>query len=127
VLGIADPRSIPRIVVHGADTFDSCYPTRVARHGTLLTRNGPLHIGQGKYKRQFVPIDEQLDAEIDAEINGGGGGGGGGPLEGVTRAYLHHLRVMKEPLYDMLASMHNLRYMTRLMAELRGRILRDEV
>ena len=46
---------------------------------------------------------------------------------GVSRAYLHHLRRMREPLYETLASMHNVRFMTHLMGELRQRILNDEI
>ena len=111
VLGIADPESVQRGVPLGADTFDSCFPTRVARHGTLLTSRGPLHIGQGKYRRQNARVDDALPAA---------------PWE-CTRAYLHHLRRMKEPLYDTLASMHNIRFMCTLMARAREQILNDEL
>ena len=45
----------------------------------------------------------------------------------VSRAYLHHLFRMKEPLYATLASMHNVAHMTTLMAELRQAILADEL
>ena len=115
VLGIADPESVLRAVPSGADTFDSCFPTRVARHGTLLTREGPLHIGQGKYKSQHTPIDPsspQADTDLDF---------------GASRAYLHHLYKQKEPLFNTLASMHNIRFMTRRMAEIRERILADDL
>ena len=44
LLGIADERSILAAVPLGVDTFDSCFPTRLARHGTLLTKNGKLHV-----------------------------------------------------------------------------------
>lgn len=116
ILGIADPYSVQRGVVHGADTFDSCFPTRIARHGTLLTRDGPLHIGQGKYRSQFGPVDPTLGWDHD-DPN----------WSGMSRAYLHHLRRMKEPLYDSLASMHNIRFMHTIMAETRERILADEI
>jgi queuine tRNA-ribosyltransferase len=33
-----------QLVTHGCDTFDSCYPTRVGRHGTMLTDDGPLRV-----------------------------------------------------------------------------------
>ena len=90
-------------------------PAGVARHGTLLTRDGPLHISQGKYRAQHGPIDETLPwAEGEAE-------------GGVSRAYMHHLCRMKEPLYDTLASMHNVRFMCQLMAEKRQSILNDEL
>ena len=44
-----------------------------------------------------------------------------------TRAYLHHLCRMHEPLFETLASMHNVAFMTRLMARQRERILNDEI
>lgn len=34
----------PQLVTYGCDTFDSCYPTRVGRHGTMLTKDGPLRV-----------------------------------------------------------------------------------
>lgn len=110
LLGIADPGSVAAAAPLGIDTFDSCFPTRIARHGTLLTRNGPLHIGQGKYKKDWSPIDPTMSPSVDC-----------------SRAYLHHLRRMHEPLYDTLASIHNIQYMTQLMAELRARILADDL
>ena len=113
ILGIADPRSVMEGVRHGADTFDSCFPTRVARHGSLLTRDGTLHIRQGKYKRQFGPVDPTMPwAEQD---------------DPVSRAYLHHLKAAHEPLFETLASMHNVRFMNTIMAEMREQILNDDL
>ncbi len=108
--GIADPESVRGAVPFGIDTFDSCFPTRVARHGTLLTRRGNLHIGSGKYRRDFGPIDPDGPRTLDC-----------------SRAYLHHLRKMKEPLYETLASLHNVMHMNQIMAELRQQICADEV
>jgi queuine tRNA-ribosyltransferase len=111
ILGIADPQSVLAAAPLGADTFDSCFPTRVARHGTLLTREGPLHIRSAKYRSQHTPVDPAMP-----------------PTEWDTsRAYMHHLYRHKEPLYDTLASMHNVRYMNRLMADIRARILADDL
>lgn len=113
ILGIADPESVLRNVPHGADTFDSCFPTRVARHGTLLTREGNLNIGQGKYRNQHGPIDPTVPAgSLDCDV---------------SRAYMHHLYKQREPLFETLASMHNLRHMCNLMAEVRERILADDL
>merc|ERR1712060_83624 len=92
LLGIADPGSIAAAVPLGIDTFDSCFPTRIARHGTLLTSEGNLHIKQGKYRNDFGPIDKLL------------------PTLECSRAYLHHLYRMKEPLFATLASLHNIRF-----------------
>ena len=117
ILGIADPASIEHGVASGADTFDSCFPTRVARHGTLLTRDGPLHIRQGKYKRQMGPIDPTMPWVESGDP----------AWSCMTRAYMHHLNRMHEPLFDTLASMWNVKYMTNLMAETRERILADDL
>ena len=84
-------------------------PSRNARHGTLNTRAGKIHIGQGKYKSDFGPIDPTLETI------------------GHSRAYLHHLYRVKEPLFTMLASQHNLQYMGALVAELREQIAADEI
>ncbi|KAL7525830.1 hypothetical protein ACHAXR_001179, partial [Thalassiosira sp. AJA248-18] len=60
LLGIADEPSILGAVKNGIDTMDSCYPTRLARHGTLLSREGKVHIKSGRYSRQYgVPIDPE--------------------------------------------------------------------
>ena len=109
LLGIADPSSVAAAAPFGIDTFDSCYPTQIARHGTLLTREGPVHIKQGKYKRDWGPIDPMLHT-VDA-----------------SRAYLHHLARMREPLFDVLASLHNVYLMNLLFAEMRERILADDL
>lgn len=109
LLGIADEASVRGAVALGVDTFDSCLPTRNARHGTLNTRAGKIHIGQGKYKSDFGPIDPTLETI------------------GHSRAYLHHLFRVKEPLFTMLASQHNLQYMGALVAELREQIAADEI
>ena len=112
VLGIADPASVLKGVPLGVDTFDSCFPTRVGRHGTLLTRDGPLNLKSASYRRDFGPVDPRMPHTLPGEV---------------SRAYLHHLFRMKEPLYATLASMHNVAHMTTLMAELRQAILADEL
>ena len=75
----------------------------------MLTRDGKVHIGQGKYRKDFGPIDPTLETI------------------GYSRAYLHHLYRVHEPLFTMLASQHNLHYMGALVAELRERIAADDI
>ena len=55
LLGVADERGVPPSVALGVDTFDSCYPTRLGRHGTLLTPRGRLKIGQKQYRDMHAP------------------------------------------------------------------------
>ena len=109
LLGIADPSSVADGVPLGVDTFDSCYPTRVARHGNLFTRDGGINIKSTRHQADYGPVDPAV------------------PTVQCSRAYLHHLFRMKEPLYTTLASMHNVAFMNALMAELRQRVLADEI
>jgi queuine tRNA-ribosyltransferase len=100
----------------GIDTFDSCFPTRLARHGTLLTSenaSGRLHIKSKKYSRQYgVPLDEGCECFACRTHD---------------RAYMHHLIRAKEPLFLELATRHNIAYMNRYMAKLREDIMNDRV
>ena len=109
LLGIADPESVPGVVARGVDTFDSCYPTRVARHGNLMTTRGMLKLTQTSHSTDFGPIDAEC------------------PSIPHSRAYLHHLLKAREPLYFSLASLHNLIFMNTTMQRVREKILRDEI
>jgi queuine tRNA-ribosyltransferase len=109
LLGIADPDSAAAVVPFGVDTMDSCNPTRIARHGTLLCAGGSLKISQVKYKADFGPIDPTRQTIPH------------------TRAYLHHLFKQHELLFMTLASQHNMIFMHQLMSELRQKILNDEI
>ena len=93
----------------GIDTMDSCNPTRIARHGLLLGRDGPIKIKQLKHAKDYGPIDSAV------------------PTISHSRAYLHHLFKQHEPLYMTLASQHNLIFMHKLLADMRQKILNDEL
>ena len=114
LLGIADESSILSAAEHGIDTFDSCYPTRVARHGTLLTRKGKVNISSGKkYSKAYgVPIDDECNCST---------------CQHYDLAYLWHLYKAKEPLFMQLAAVHNIHYMNDLMANVRQDILDDKI
>lgn len=110
LLGIADVESIQGSVPFGVDTFDSCFPTRLGRHGTLLTKRfGRLQIRQGKWKNVFEPPDWE------------------GGLQGHTLAYLHHLFKANEPIAATLLTLHNLHFMAEFMESIRAKILNDEI
>lgn len=113
LLGIADEPSILGAVKNGIDTMDSCYPTRLSRHGTLLSREGKVHIKSGRYSRQFgVPIDPQCQCSTCQQYD---------------RPYLWHLFKAKEPVFMQLATIHNLQYMNNLMKEQRKLILEGKI
>jgi len=113
LLGIADEESVAAAVSLGVDTMDSCYPTRLGRHGTLLTRQGLLRIKRGAHVRSYgIKIDEECYCETCRHYD---------------RAYLNHLFRADEPLAVMLATQHNIQFMSDLMARMRMDILSDRI
>lgn len=106
LLGIADLKSIERCVAHGVDTFDSAFPSRNGRHGSLLTEHGTMRVGSRKYRDCHEPVSKYL------------------PYSG---AYLHHLVKAKEPIAASLFTQHNLCFMQDYMRGVRERILNDEL
>jgi queuine tRNA-ribosyltransferase len=114
LLGIADEESILGAVGHGIDTFDSCYPTKVARHGTLLSRTGKVNIASGvKHSKAYgIPIDDECKCSTCRHYD---------------RAYLWHLFKAKEPLFMQLSAIHNIQYMNDLMKQQRQDILDGKI
>lgn len=110
LLGIGDLSSLMELIPLGIDTFDSSYPTKAARHGLLLTRQGGLKIEQKKYSMQFEPIEKECSCYT---------------CQHYSLAYLHHLFKAKELTALSLATIHNLHFMVKTMAECRKRILED--
>ena len=100
LLGIADIPSLALAVPLGIDTFDSAYPTRSARHGSLFTHQGNIQISKTIFKEDFTPIEE---------------GCGCHTCRTTTRAYLHHLFKAHELSALTLATIHNLYFMISLM------------
>lgn len=108
LLGIGEPEDILEGIKNGADTFDCVTPTRMARNGTLLTKNGRLNILNAQYREDFTPIEE---------------GCGCYTCQHYTRAYLAHLFRAKEMLAGTLASVHNLYFLIHLTEQIRNDIL----
>ncbi len=113
LLGIADEESIRNAIPLGIDTLDSCYPTRLGRHGTVLTRQGLLRIKRGAYSRSFgVPLDSECKCKT---------------CQHYDRAYLWHLFKANEPIAVTLAAQHNIHYMSDLMAGIRRDIIDGKI
>lgn len=111
LLGIGDPASLHDTIALGIDTFDSSHPTKCARHGLLFTKNGGIKITQSIYKTMTQPVDESCECLMCIHY---------------SAAYIHHLFKAKEFTGPMLATIHNLFFMTRLMRTYRERILHDD-
>ena len=84
--------------------FDCVLPTRVARNGALFTKYGRVNIGNRRFSDQAGPLED--DCDCYACLN-------------YSAAYLWHLFKSKEILGLRLATVHNLRFLQRLMTRMR--------
>jgi len=112
LLGIGDLESLEQCVPLGIDTFDSSYPTRAARHGLILTKDGGIKIGRGEYANHFAPLEADCSCHT---------------CQNFSLAYLHHLFKARELTAYTLATVHNLHFMVQLMRKYRAAILEDLV
>ena len=108
LMGVGSPEDLVEGVARGMDMFDCALPTRVARNGALFTPEGRINVAAARYRRDKGPIQEGCDCLA---------------CEGFSRGYISHLFRAKELLGLRLASIHNLRFIQRLMGEMRRRIL----
>lgn len=107
LMGVGSPEDILESVSYGVDIFDSIYPTRNARHGTIFTWRGRLYIDRIKYSNDTLPLDDECDCFVCKKY---------------TRAYLNHLFKIKEPIVKRLVSYHNLYFIHRFMERIRREI-----
>jgi len=104
LLGIGEPDDLFIGVENGADTFDCVAPSRQARTSAVFTRDGRINLSNAKYQRQFSPIDEECDCYTCSNY---------------TAAYLAHLFRSKEMVAGTLATIHNERFIVRLVDQMR--------
>ncbi|MGV0714975.1 tRNA guanosine(34) transglycosylase Tgt [Mycolicibacterium sp. XJ662] len=107
MLGISEPDDLFAAVAAGADTFDCVSPSRVARNAAVYSATGRYNITNARYRRDFNPIDAECDCYTCAHY---------------TRAYLHHLFKAKELLSATLCTIHNERFIVRLVDQIRAAI-----
>jgi len=109
LLGIGAPEDLFVGVENGVDTFDCVLASRIARSGAVYTSTGRINIANAPFIRDFNPIDENCDCYT---------------CKNFTRAYLCHLFRGKEMVAATLATIHNERYIVRLVDQMR-QALRD--
>jgi len=107
LLGIGEPDDLFVGVENGADTFDCVAPSRQARTSAVMTEDGRVNLTNNKYQRQFSPIDETCDCYTCANY---------------TAAYVSHLFRSKEMSAATLATIHNERFIVRLVDQMRAAI-----
>lgn len=111
LMGVGSPEDLVECVARGIDMFDCVLPTRIARNGALFVREGRLNITAGRFKQRYAPIEDGCDCYTCREY---------------SAAYVHHLFRAKELLAYRLATIHNLRFILRLMEEMRAAICAGE-
>ncbi len=119
LLGISEPDDLFAAIAAGADTFDCVSPSRVARNAAVYSETGRYNITGARYKRDFTALDGECDCYTCGHY---------------TRAYIHHLFKAKEILAATLTTIHNERFIIRLVDQIRDSItqgrfdeLRDHV
>jgi queuine tRNA-ribosyltransferase len=94
-------------VARGVDMFDCVLPTRIARHGTALTRHGNVAIKAAKWERDLGPVEEGCGCYC---------------CRNFTRSYVRHLLHAGEILGVRLLTIHNVHRLLEFMRELRASI-----
>lgn len=110
LMGVGTPDCLMEGTIRGIDMFDCVLPTRIARNGTALTSRGKVVVRNAAYARDFSPLDPECDCYT---------------CKNFSRAYLRHLIKADEILGLHLLSVHNLRYLIKLMNGLRQAIMED--
>ena len=104
LMGVGMPEDLVEGVARGVDLFDCVVPTRHGRTGWLFTSYGRVLIKQAQYARDEQPIDPDCQCPVCTRF---------------SRAYLHHLFLVKEMLGVRLNTLHNLFYFAGLMSRMR--------
>ena len=108
LMGVGDPISIIEAVALGVDMFDCVLPTRLARHGTILTTQGRMNLRNARFARDQDPLEPGCACSTCARW---------------SRGYLRHLLSVSEPTAARLTTIHNVHWLLRLMDSARAAIV----
>ena len=108
LMGVGSPEDLVEAVAAGVDMLDCALPTRVARSGALFTRRGRFNVYSAPFRGREGPVEEGCDCYA---------------CDTFSAAYINHLFRSKELLAYRLATIHNLRFVLRLMEEMRTAIV----
>jgi queuine tRNA-ribosyltransferase len=106
-MGLGDPLGMVDAVARGVDMFDCVLPTRLARHGTLLTSEGRLNLRNRRYATDDGPLDPSCACAVCARW---------------SRGYLRHLLSVAEPTAPRLLTLHNVAWTLALVNRIRAAI-----
>lgn len=110
LMGIGDPPDLLEAVSHGADCFDSIFPTKNGRHGHVFTRQGFIKLDRGDFVSDEQPIDPECTCFV---------------CKNYSRAFLNHLMKIKSKTVLRLMSFHNLHFLKNLLQDVHVAIKED--
>jgi queuine tRNA-ribosyltransferase len=108
LMGLGDPVGIVEAVARGVDMFDCVLPTRLARHGTLLTSEGRINLRNRRFAEDSDPIDPACGCGVCARW---------------SRGYLRHLLTVSEPTAPRLLTLHNVAWTFAFVDRIRAAIV----
>jgi queuine tRNA-ribosyltransferase len=107
LMGVGDPVGLVEGVARGVDQFDCVLPTRLGRHGTVLTSAGRVQLRRADNATDDGPLDPACACAV---------------CHRWSRAYLRHLVMVDEPVAARLVTIHNLAFILALMARIRAAV-----
>lgn len=110
LMGVGSPDYLIEGAIRGIDMFDCVLPSRMGRHGTVLTSHGRVIARDKKYAELFEPLDEECNCYA---------------CKNFTKAYIRHLLKAKEMFGQRLCTWHNIAFLLDLMEKVREAIAND--
>ena len=108
LMGVGDPVGMLEAIALGVDQFDCVLPTRLARHGTVLTAAGRMQLRNAANAADDGPLDPTCPCPVCGRW---------------SRAYLRHLLMVAEPTAPRLLTLHNLAFLLDLVSRARQAIV----
>lgn len=102
LMGVGSPLEIIESIDRGIDIFDSCFLTRMGRHGQVFSSNGKFDITAPKFSSDKNSLDKECKCFVCKQF---------------SRAYLHHLIRTSEPTVLHYISFHNVFFVQNLIKE----------
>jgi queuine tRNA-ribosyltransferase len=107
LMGVGDPLGLVEAIALGIDLFDCVLPTRIARHGSVLTAGGRVQLRNAVHAKDAGPLDDRCSCMVCRRW---------------SRAYLRHLLQVGEPTALRLLTWHNLAWTLDLIRRARAAI-----
>jgi queuine tRNA-ribosyltransferase len=107
-MGLGDPVGLVEAVHLGIDMFDCVLPTRLGRHGTVLTSAGRINLRNARFATDDGPLDPGFPTD---------------PTGRYSRAYLRHLLSVDEPTAARVLTLHNVAWTLDLVERMRAAVV----